>query len=107
MAQDNQIIAVDKGELQLHPRPEVIEPKLYKVIIHNDNYTTMDFVVSVIIAVFRKPAAEATRIMLQVHNDGFGIAGVYTYDIALTKIAQVHAMARAQEFPLRCSYEEV
>ncbi len=106
MSQDMQIKTFERGELQLRPRPGIIEPKLYKVIIHNDNYTTMDFVVSVIIAVFHKAAAEATRIMLQVHNEGFGVAGIYTYDIALTKIAQVHTMAKAKEFPLHCSFEE-
>ncbi len=95
-----------EGELQISSKPEVKEPKLYKVIIHNDNYTTMDFVVSIIRIVFHKAAAEATRIMLQVHNKGYGIAGVYTYDTALTKINQVHAMAKAKEFPLHCSYEE-
>ena len=96
----------ERGELALRPEYKVIEPRLYKVIIHNDNYTTMDFVVSVIIEVFHKQAAEATRIMLQVHNDGFGVAGIYTYDIAMTRIARVHDKAKASEYPLRCSCEE-
>ena len=83
------------------------EPKLFRVILHNDNYTTMDFVVKVIVAVFHKPAAEATKIMLDVHKKGHGVVGVYTWDIASTKASQVHEMARQSEFPLRASCEEV
>ncbi len=106
MSQDMQLKIFNKGEIQVRQKSEVKEPKLYKVIIHNDNYTTMDFVVSVIITIFNKPAAEATKIMLQVHNEGSGVAGIYTYDMATTMINQVHIMARAKEFPLRCSFEE-
>jgi ATP-dependent Clp protease adaptor protein ClpS len=90
--------------VQQKPRPK--EPRLYRVILHNDDYTTMDFVVSVIVTVFHKPAAEATKIMLDVHRKGRGVVGVYTYDIASTKVSQVHAMARQSEFPLRASCEE-
>lgn len=82
------------------------EPKMYRVILHNDHYTTMEFVVEVLILVFRKPAAEATKIMLDVHKKGAGMCGVYTYDIASTKVAQVHHMAKKKEFPLKCSLEE-
>jgi ATP-dependent Clp protease adaptor protein ClpS len=82
------------------------EPRLYRVILHNDNYTTMDFVVKVIVSVFHKPAAEATKIMLDVHKKGQGAVGVYTFDIATTKASQVHEMARQNEFPLRASCEE-
>jgi ATP-dependent Clp protease adaptor protein ClpS len=88
-------------------KPRIQEPKLYRVILHNDHYTTMDFVVKVIVTVFHKPAAEATRIMLDVHKKGHGVVGVYTYDIAATKVSQVHEMARQSEFPLRASCEEV
>jgi ATP-dependent Clp protease adaptor protein ClpS len=87
-------------------KPRLQEPKLYRVILHNDDYTTMDFVVKVVMAVFHKPAAEATKIMLDVHRKGAGIVGVYTRDIALTKASQVHEMARKGEFPLRASCEE-
>ena len=87
-------------------KPRLQEPKLFRVVLHNDNYTTMDFVVKVIVSIFHKPAAEATRIMLDVHKKGHGIVGVYTWDIASTKVAQVHQMARQSEFPLRASCEE-
>jgi len=82
------------------------EPKMYRVLLHNDHYTTMDFVVAVLMKVFRKQAAEATQIMLDVHQQGKGICGIYTYDIAVTKVAQVDRMAKEHEFPLKCSYEE-
>lgn len=85
---------------------EIREPNLYRVILHNDHYTTMNFVVEVLIAVFHMPAAEATRIMLDVHRKGRGLCGIFTYDIAVTKIDQVHRLARKNEFPLRCSLEE-
>ena len=87
-------------------KPRVQEPKLFRVVLHNDHYTTMDFVVKVIVSVFHKPAAEATKIMLDVHRKGHGVVGVYTWDIASTKVAQVHQMARESEFPLRASCEE-
>jgi ATP-dependent Clp protease adaptor protein ClpS len=85
---------------------EIRKPKQYRVVLHNDDYTTMDFVVEILVAVFHKPIAEATRIMLDVHKKGKGICGVYTYDIASTKVAQVHQMAIMREFPLKCSLEE-
>jgi ATP-dependent Clp protease adaptor protein ClpS len=93
-------------ETGVRSKPRLQEPKLYRVILHNDDYTTMDFVVKVVMAVFHKPAAEATKIMLDVHRKGAGIVGVYTRDIALTKVSQVHEMARKGEFPLRASCEE-
>ncbi len=95
-----------RGELKTLPETEAREPRLYKVIIHNDNYTHMDFVVEIIIKVFHKPAAEATRLMLEVHNAGRAVAGVYPFDIANTKVAEVHALAKQKDFPLRCSTEE-
>lgn len=85
---------------------EIREPKQFRVILHNDDYTTMDFVIEVLVNVFHKPAREATGIMLDVHRKGRGTCGVYTYDIAATKVAQVHRLARRREFPLRCSLEE-
>ena len=87
-------------------KPRVKEPKLYRVLLHNDDYTTMDFVVKVIVTVFHKSAAEATKIMLDVHKKGHGVVGVFSYDIAATKVSHVHEMARQSEFPLRASCEE-
>jgi ATP-dependent Clp protease adaptor protein ClpS len=81
------------------------EPDMYKVLLHNDDYTTMDFVVEVLMVVFSKELQEATRIMMDVHRKGLGVCGVYTYEIAETKVDTVHAMARAHGFPLKCSME--
>lgn len=86
--------------------PQLEEPKMYRVLLHNDHYTSMDFVVIVLMKVFRKQLAEATKIMLDVHRQGKGLCGIYTYDVAVTKVVQVHKMARDCEFPLKCSYEE-
>ena len=85
---------------------EIREPRLYRVVLLNDDYTTMDFVIEVLVTVFHKPAAEATKIMLDVHRCGKGTCGVFTYDIAATKVSLVHRLARKREFPLRCSLEE-
>jgi ATP-dependent Clp protease adaptor protein ClpS len=87
-------------------RPQVKKPQLYKVILHNDDYTTMEFVVTILESVFSKAPAEAHRIMMEVHTHGFGICGVYTYEVAETKIAMVHEEAREHGFPLRASMEE-
>jgi len=81
------------------------EPEEFKVILLNDHYTTMDFVVEVLMDIFHKSAADANRIMLDVHKKGKGVVGVYPWDIAATKIEQVHNAARASEFPLRCVAE--
>jgi ATP-dependent Clp protease adaptor protein ClpS len=82
------------------------EPRMYRVILHNDHYTTMDFVVAVLMKIFQRPAAEAVRIMLDVHRKGVGMCGVYTYDVAVTKVSQVHRLAKENGYPLKCSYEE-
>ena len=82
-------------------------PRPFEVILHNDNYTTMDFVVLVLKQIFNKPEQEAELIMLDVHKKGKGICGVYIYDVAVTKVKQVHRFARENEFPLRCGYEMV
>lgn len=93
-------------ELDSEQENEIVMPRMYRVLLHNDDYTTMDFVVEVLMSVFHKPAAEATKIMLDVHKKGRGVCGIYSYDIASTKIARVHCMSRQKEFPLRCSMEE-
>lgn len=93
------------GELLEDADQELKEPSMYKVVLHNDDYTTKDFVVEVLQVVFHKPAIEATKIMMDVHKKGRGVVGVYTWDIAQSKVAQVHQMAREREFPLKCSVE--
>jgi len=84
----------------------VEEPKLYRVLLHNDNYTTMDFVVMVLEKVFHKSPAEATRIMLNVHQKGIGVCGIYPRDIAETKVVTVQVLAENNNFPLLCTMEE-
>jgi ATP-dependent Clp protease adaptor protein ClpS len=81
------------------------EPEEYRVILLNDHYTTMEFVVAVLMEIFHKDGDEANRIMLDVHKKGKGIVGVYPWDIAATKAEQVHLVARVHEFPLRCIIE--
>jgi ATP-dependent Clp protease adaptor protein ClpS len=87
-------------------RESLQEPPLYRVLLHNDNYTTMDFVIMILQTVFNKDTEEATRIMLNVHHQGVGIAGMYTREIGETKVATVHRIARRNQFPLKCSLEK-
>ncbi len=82
------------------------KPPLYKVLLHNDDFTTMEFVVFVLVDVFGHTEASAVRIMLSVHTEGVGVAGVYTYEIAETKAQKVTELARANEYPLLCTIEE-
>ena len=82
------------------------EPPMYRVLLHNDDFTTMEFVVEVLQRVFNKALSEATKIMLSVHNRGSGVCGVYPAQIAETKVDAVHQLARQNDFPLRCSIEE-
>jgi ATP-dependent Clp protease adaptor protein ClpS len=93
------------GELLEEVEKKLKEPDMYKVVLHNDDYTTKEFVVEVLQTVFQKPAIEATKIMMDVHKKGRGVVGVYTWDIAQTKVAQVHRLAKEQEFPLKCTIE--
>jgi ATP-dependent Clp protease adaptor protein ClpS len=81
------------------------KPPLYKVLLHNDNYTTREFVVAVLREIFHRSEADAVQIMLHVHHNGIGVAGVYTYDVAQTKIRLVEQLALENEFPLRLSME--
>ncbi len=82
------------------------KPKLYKVLLHNDDYTTMEFVVYILQAIFHRSETDAVHLMLHVHKNGLGVAGVYTYEVAETRVAQVESLARQNEFPLRCSIDE-
>jgi ATP-dependent Clp protease adaptor protein ClpS len=84
---------------------KIKEPDEYLVILLNDDYTTMDFVVMVLVEVFHKNLDDANMIMLDVHKKGKGIVGQYPWDIAATKAAEVHALARENEFPLKCIVE--
>jgi ATP-dependent Clp protease adaptor protein ClpS len=83
------------------------EFRRYKVLLLNDDYTSMDFVISVLVELFHKSAKEAEAIMLAVHNSGKGVCGIYTYEIAETKVEQVHKAARAAGYPLRAVVEEM
>ena len=80
-------------------------PHLFKVLIHNDDYTPMEFVVDILVRYFNKSQSEATEIMLAVHHKGKGLCGVYPYELAETKVAQVTEAAREQEYPLQCTLE--
>ena len=87
-------------------REDAKEPDMFRVLLLNDHYTTMEFVIEVLRAVFHKPLLEATKIMLDVHRKGVGIVGTYTFDIAKTKTEQVLKMAKDREFPLQCTFEQ-
>ncbi len=82
------------------------KPPLYKVVLHNDDFTTMEFVVFVLQSVFMRSDAEAFQVMLKVHNEGVGIAGIYSYEIANMKAEKAMNLAQAQEYPLLCTVEE-
>ena len=86
-----------------HVTPDI--PKQYKVILHNDDYTPMDFVVEILVDVFFKDEETAAQIMMNVHLQGQGICGVYSYEIAETKIVRVHELAAQYEYPLKASME--
>ena len=85
---------------------EVKKPSMYKVLLHNDDYTSMEFVVEILLFVFNKSIEAATMIMLKVHKEGIGVSGVYTYEVAETKVDTVHTLAREREFPLKCTMEK-
>ena len=86
-------------------REKVERPRRYKVLLHNDDYTTMDFVVEVLEDVFRRPRPDAVRIMLNVHEHGIGVAGVYVKPVAEAKVDTAHKLARECGYPLRCSIQ--
>jgi ATP-dependent Clp protease adaptor protein ClpS len=94
------------GAVKERVQTEKKDPTLYKVILLNDDYTTMEFVMHVLETVFLKSPAEAYRIMMQVHLNGSGIAGVYPWEVAETKVETVTSMARHAEYPLRAAIEE-
>ena len=87
------------------PDEKVQRPRLYKVLMHNDDYTTRDFVVWVLQTIFRKSEGDAIRVMMHVHQTGVGVAGLYTREVAETKVAKTERLAREHEYPLRLSME--
>jgi ATP-dependent Clp protease adaptor protein ClpS len=93
------------AESEVLEQPRLQRPRLFRVLLHDDDFTTMEFVVEVLKTIFRYPTAEATRIMLDVHTKGIGLAGTFPYEIAETKAARVMEAARAQEFPFLCTLE--
>ncbi|HEY0839127.1 MAG TPA: ATP-dependent Clp protease adapter ClpS [Vulgatibacter sp.] len=84
---------------------KVARPPMWKVLLHNDDYTTRDFVVWILQGIFHRSESDAVAIMLHVHENGVGLAGVYTHDVAETKVEQVRDLARKNEFPLLCTME--
>ena len=99
-----------KTDITAHERTRtrqgVQEPPMYQVLLHNDDYTSMEFVIEILMAVFNRSMEDATRIMLNVHRKGVGICGVYPYEIAETKVGIVEALAKTNDFPLKCSMEK-
>ena len=95
-----------KEESDVGIENDVQEPPMYKVLLHNDDYTTMEFVVQILMVVFHKPLEEATRIMLNVHQQGVGVCGVYPFEVAETKVETVIRLARENGHPLRCTAEK-
>lgn len=104
-------MGVDSPELETRERTQddqqTQEPPLYRVLLHNDDYTTMAFVIEILMGVFKRTLADATRIMLNVHHKGIGVCGTYPYGIAETKVDTVEMLAKASGFPLKCSMEKV
>jgi ATP-dependent Clp protease adaptor protein ClpS len=96
----------DDGTVVQEAQPKLKRPPLYRVILLNDDYTPMEFVVGVLESVFGLDRNTATRIMLEVHHQGKGVCGVYTYEIAETKVAQVTGLAQQHQHPLLCTMEE-
>jgi ATP-dependent Clp protease adaptor protein ClpS len=94
------------GEVKEKPKTVTKRPRLFHVLLINDDYTTMEFVVHVLESIFDKGPAEAYRIMMEVHTQGSGVCGAYTYEVAETKVETVHELARTEGFPLRAGIEE-
>jgi ATP-dependent Clp protease adaptor protein ClpS len=94
------------GDVLTESETRLEKPKLFKVILHNDDFTTMEFVVFILTHVFLRSEVEAFTIMLKVHNEGIGVAGVYPYEIANMKSEKAMNLAKAHEYPLLCTVEE-
>ncbi len=94
-----------EGDVAVHVEDELKMPRLYRVLLHNDNYTTMEFVILILVDIFQKSAEEAASVMLSVHEKGIGVCGVYPKEIAETRMLRVHSRARKAGFPLLCTME--
>ncbi len=92
---------------ELFADDEIMEPRRFKVLLHNDDYTTMDFVIYILKKVFNKTEGEAVQIMMNIHKNGIGLCGIYTAEVAETKVVMVKNLARKEGFPLKCTMEEV
>lgn len=101
------MIITDKEKLKEELATNIKPPPMFQVVMLNDDFTTMEFVIEVLRHVFRKNEAEAERIMLTIHYQGRGICGVYPKDIASTRVAQVHQLAQQEQHPLKCIIEPV
>ncbi|MGL5245009.1 MAG: ATP-dependent Clp protease adaptor ClpS [Sarcina sp.] len=97
---ETNVINVEKSKIK------VKKPKNFKVIMHNDDFTTMEFVIDILVNVFKKSLNEANNIMLDVHKRGKGVAGIYSYDIAITKVYKAMEMAKVEGFPFKLTVEE-
>lgn len=87
-------------------KPKLDKPKQYKVLLHNDDFTPMEFVVSILMTIFQKSETQATDLMIHVHKNGMGVCGVYSYAIAESKITQAHDMGQEKGYPLMCTMDE-
>ena len=106
MSESKHFLKETEDGVAIKSRKKAKPPYLYKVLLHNDDYTSQEFVVQVLQAVFHRSEIEASQIMLRVHRQGVGIAGAYVYEIAETKVAKVMALARQYEYPLQCTLEQ-
>ncbi len=97
----------DQQDIDVSVDTAIRHPKSYQVIMLNDDYTTQKFVIQILIDVFRKTHSEANALMLDIHNEGQAVVGIYSYDIAVTKVRKTTNLARKADFPLRCLIEEV
>ena len=97
---ETNIVTKQKNQVKIR------KPKNYKVVMYNDDYTTMEFVINILVNVFNKKLVEAEKIMIDVHKKGKGVAGIYSYDIAITKVSTAMSMAKQEGFPFKLTVEE-
>lgn len=102
----SQFLPETVGDVNARTERDIKEPPMYKVLLHNDDYTTMEFVVSVLVSVFHKSIEQATHIMMRVHRHGIGLCGVFTHEVAETKVETVTRLARENGHPLKCTMEK-